>query len=271
MRILRKNININKKIVSFLILCFCIPFICVLLIKIIPRPSVDFILFGLQAAAPSVAALLTVYWYSNKKGLKRFLSKCYRSNNIKRVILYSLIIIVFVFLVGLTAKVLYGRLTGWHKKIFAQIRIKQLVIILWALIAEELGWRGFLQEELKIKKKAFIPLIIGSVWALWHYHYYWIGRNKIPVVLFLTGCIAESYIYYFLMKQTNGNIIPVSVWHFMGNLVISLFAMIPDLNEGKILLYSIYTCLISICGILCFVKEFVFHGIRLTNNDGNII
>lgn len=44
------------------------------------------------------------------------------------------------------------------------------IIILWAFIAEEFGWRGYLEPWLKKKglPKWLVPYIVGVIWCLWH-------------------------------------------------------------------------------------------------------
>lgn len=241
---------------AFLSLSFGIPFACVLLARVIDAPFVSFILFGIQAASPSIAAVLVVFMYRRKKGLRQFLEKAYRSDSVKRLVLFSLAVAMSGFLLGLLSKILYRHITDAPVALFYRISGKQMVVILWALIAEELGWRGFLQDELKLKCRACTPMVVGGLWAAWHYHFYWVGTNQIPAGLFLIGCVGESYVYAFLKNRMDGNIIAASLWHCIGNLVIALFAMNPGENEGTLLLYAVYTCMIYVLGIVVFFADF---------------
>ena len=135
------------------------------------------------------------------------------------------------------------------------ISAKKIVILLWALIAEELGWRGFLQENLnKTLDKKFVPLLIGIIWSLWHYHFFLLGTISAPIILFTISCIIDSYIYYWLTDQSKQNVIPASIFHFMGNLLFSILLIYPDYYNGNILPYIFYiisTFIIMICFVKC--------------------
>ncbi len=100
----------------------------------------------------------------------------------------------------------------------------KLMIIFFALVAEEFGWRGFLQNLLDEKiQPVFVPAIIGVIWAMWHYHFVLAGTMEIPVIAFMISCILESYGYYWIVKKANGNVIGACIWHFSGNLFSNLF------------------------------------------------
>ncbi|MFA9380752.1 MAG: lysostaphin resistance A-like protein [Acetanaerobacterium sp.] len=118
---------------------------------------------------------------------------------------------------------------------------KKIIIICWALIAEELGWRGFLQEKLYAYFSDFTsPLIAGVIWAAWHYHYFISGSKTVPIILFALGCVTDSYVYYALTKLVKGNTIPATIFHFSGNLCFSLFLINPEYNHGSIVPYLLF-------------------------------
>lgn len=84
------------------------------------------------------------------------------------------------------------------------------------------------------------PLIVGVIWALWHYHFWWLGTVSVPLILFSLGCIADSFGYYWITKKSKGNVIPASIWHFTGNLCFNLFLINPEHNEGSLLPYLLF-------------------------------
>ena len=44
---------------------------------------------------------------------------------------------------------------------------------MWALVAEELGWRGYLQEKIEAHVgDVLTPLIVGIIWTVWHFHFF---------------------------------------------------------------------------------------------------
>ena len=55
------------------------------------------------------------------------------------------------------------------------------------------------------------PIIIGIIWALWHYHFFWLGTMSAPFILFVLGCITDSVGSYWITKKSKGNVIPASI------------------------------------------------------------
>ena len=84
-------------------------------------------------------------------------------------------------------------------------------------IGEELGWRGFLQDELKSlgQKKSY--LIIGLIWGIWHIPIILQGHNY-PTnpylgILWMTAfCILLSYIFGWL-KDKAGSVLAPTIAH----------------------------------------------------------
>lgn len=239
-----------KNLISFLLIAFLLPFICVFAQKIIGNNSVSFVLFGIQAAAPTLSAIVTLLF--NKKGNK-FLKTMFGKEYLQRAILLPLIVAsATMFLAKLIFCVLFKADLG-----LKSISVVQLVMIIWALFAEEIGWRGYL-EPLLIKigiNKRIVPGIVGMIWCLWHYHYFIQGSIQVPVLLFFISCIIESYIYSFLMCTTRNNIVSAMTYHFGWNLFIHIVAINPADNSGNIFPYFIMV-------ILETFVVFIFWSIR---------
>jgi len=213
----------------------------------------NFILYGVEAAVPTLSALLVTMLLGGRKGIAAFLRKLY-VNNIKILYIISAIIIPMAIL---TATKLSLLLFENNAHFFSDISSRKLIIILWALIAEEIGWRGFLQEKIG-EKFGYIatPLFVGSIWALWHYHFFWTGAMSAPIPLFALGCIAESYGYYWVTTKSKGNIIPASVWHFTSNLFINLFAIDPLYNDGSVLPYLLYVGFTLLMAVILVIRKY---------------
>lgn len=47
---------------------------------------------------------------------------------------------------------------------------QKIIIVMWALVAEELGWRGYLQEKIEAHVGDVLThLIVGIIWTVWHF------------------------------------------------------------------------------------------------------
>ncbi len=235
-----KEHNIKTSIVLYLVLAFVLPLICLLLnqnLSIFQTGLQSFILFGIQAATPTISAFLTIAILDGGNECRHFIKRCYFDNiKIKYIILAAVLPIVVLTLTKLTSYKFIqdaSQITG--------IGTKKLIIIVWALIAEEVGWRGFLQARLnKFFGHYITPLLIGVIWALWHYHLFLLGTTSAPLLLFVLGCIADSYGYYWVTYKSDGNVIPASIWHFTGNLFFNLYLINPEYNHGSCIPYLLY-------------------------------
>lgn len=228
--------------VEYLLIAVSIPLFCVFLIHILslsPQNPLHLVLFGIEAMSPALAAVITISANRGAVGLANFLKSKYIFNS-------SLKLCVIAFLAPMAvltaAKILSVFLTHNTENIVALPSIKKTLIILWALVAEELGWRGFLQERIENRFGTHLtPLFVGAVWGAWHFHYFLSGVMDVPFFALMLGCIFESCGYFTITKLTGGNIIPASIWHFSGNLFISLYMLSPSDNGGNTWPYLIMT------------------------------
>lgn len=229
-----------KQIAVYMLLVFVLPLICVILKTFTPlgrSNTLALILFGIEAATPSLAAILTVLYFEAGHGLGQFLKQRYVHHFNFNVVLLSLFLPVLI--IGA------AKLSSWLffgiPPTFGVLTSKKFLIVCWALVAEELGWRGFLQDKLGIYLNELImPLVLGIIWAVWHYHYFISGTMSAPLILFTLGCIADSYLYFAVTKAAHGNIVPASVLHFSENLFCNLFSINPEYNHGSIVPYLLY-------------------------------
>jgi uncharacterized protein len=254
--------NTNKNIVLFLIFAFGLPLICVLSIKnfsIFQVGILSIIMYGIEAMTPTLAALIVTAILGGSVKISAFLERCYFYNLRIKYIVLAVILPLTVLTIAKLNSLAFLQITPFISGITA----KKLIVIMWALIAEEIGWRGFLQENLDKRWGHIVtPLIVGTIWALWHYHFFWLGTMSAPLILFLLGCITDSFGYYWITKKSEGNVVPASLWHFIGNLFFNVYLISPEYNQGSTvpyLIYIVYSTImaigISICGIFSIKKD----------------
>lgn len=242
-----------KYLTLFLLIAFLIPLICIVAQTIISNNFIRFIFYGIQAASPTISAIITLYFQKDKTSLIKMFSK----KHLKMAIFLPIVIACMTMFL---AKLIFCMLFKINFT-FGHISIIQFIIISWTFIAEEIGWRGYLEPLLKINHiyKQIIPCIVGMIWCLWHYHYFLQKGIDVPVLLFLISCIIESYIYSFLMRCTDNNIISTMTYHFAWNLFLHIFAVNPSDNNGNIFPYIILNILETLVMLL-------FWNIKKTNN-----
>ncbi|MBO4471140.1 MAG: CPBP family intramembrane metalloprotease [Clostridia bacterium] len=228
-----------KSLVLFIIVSFFLPLMMVAIQAKISDNAIGFVFYGIQAAAPSISAIVV---FAVNRELRISFSRLFRKDHLGMAILLPVAIVCVVMV---TARILSSQITGELSSFWGTISYRQWVIILWAIVAEELGWRGYLEPALNklIVNKQIVPGIVGLIWCLWHYHYFIQNSIEVPVALFLTGCIIESYICSYLMRITKDNLVSAMAFHFMYNLMIHAVAINPSDNNGSIIPYVTMTIL----------------------------
>lgn len=74
----------------------------------------------------------------------------------------------------------------------------------------------------------------------------------VPLVWFFIGCIAESYIYSFLLDWSNNSLLSSMIYHVVWNLCIHIFAINPVDNKGNTLPYIMVAVLEILLGVVLF-------------------
>lgn len=255
---LRRKESISQEkfadILLFILYSFMIPLACIVIMENISfckEGIANLLLYGLEGASPAVAAIILNCQSGGKKNLSKFLKSRYKKNLDWRLCCIAFLVPAVL----LTIAKLITYLTPYHNQFLTIPSAKKLLIILWALVAEELGWRGYLQQKVnKRLSNTLTPLIVGVIWSLWHYHFWISGTMEVPIVLFIYGCIAESYGYYVITDLSGENVVPASIWHFSGNLFFNLYLLNPNWNSGSILPYVIASMSYSLCIVI-----FIFY------------
>jgi len=98
-------------------------------------------------------------------------------------------------------------------------------ILMYGLL-EEIGWRGFLQQELKALPQFLNIVIVTSLWFIWHLNFDMTSSNLLFFgILFLgtwgIGKVADS----------THSLLAVSAFHSLNN-------FFPEINQTKILILA---------------------------------
>ena len=202
----------RNKLTIFLIIAFILPLILVIIQSRSTYAGISFVLFGIQAASPTISAVIVLGL--SKELYSTVAGELHQKNLIKAVV-YPVII------TGLTmvfSKAIYCFCSGTEFEI-CQLSVTKFFVVIWALIAEEFGWRGFLEPLLSKMgiHRILTPCIVGIIWGLWHYHYFLQNRMDAPL---LWSAI---------------------IYHFTWNLMLHIVAISPSENNGVTWPYVILT------------------------------
>jgi len=99
------------------------------------------------------------------------------------------------------------------------------VVFLVCAISEELGWSGFALGPLQARLGA-VPagLILGAVWAVWHYPALLQAHRAADWIAWWTlGTVAMRLIMVWLFNKTGGSVFGAAVFHAVSNLCWQMF------------------------------------------------
>ena len=187
------------------------------------------------AFAPAVAAIVVRRWVTREgfagAGLALRLRPCWRSYLIAWL---GPLWLVAATLVLATA---VGRwspdltplgdfvpgLPWWAFVVVLMVVVPLLTPIYWG---EEFGWTGYLRTRLLPGRPLAATLVIGLVWAVWHYPLAFVGYidfDNVPLGLAIwTGWFLAQQVLLSWLRIRSGSIWPTSLAHAGNNMVLSL-------------------------------------------------
>lgn len=131
-----------------------------------------------------------------------------------------------------------------------------LVILLFGPLLEELGWRGYALDGLLERRSALAAsLILGAVWALWHWPQFLMQDSYIgeafPMgsAVFWVGwalpTVAYSVMYTWIYNRTGRSILSAILFHFAANFWGELLTV-----RGEMVLYRSVWIVVMVIAIV---------------------
>ena len=117
-----------------------------------------------------------------------------------------------------------------------QSLVAALTINMLAALGEELGWRGYLHEQLITLGFWKCSLYTGIIWGLWHAPLILQGHNyptfpRLGVLFMVVWCILLSPLFTFI-REKSGSVIAASIAH--GSLNASLGLSLVYISGGHV-------------------------------------
>ena len=132
-----------------------------------------------------------------------------------------------------------------------------------------MGWRGFLLPRLQTRFNPLVStILVGVVWALWHLPLWLIPgsvwQESIPYGAFALITISSSFLYTWVVNNTDGSMLMAFIIHFTMNFVSNVVVLLGLISLGELynlsaILYTVYAALI----ILVFKPSMVKGGTSL--------
>ena len=104
-------------------------------------------------------------------------------------------------------------------------------VLVFSVIGEELGWRGYALPRLLDRWDALTAsVILGALWALWHAPLYFTPgalHSRVPVLWFVLQILGQTIILTWVYQRTGGSVLLVSVLHAAANTGMGVLPVLP--------------------------------------------
>ncbi len=128
--------------------------------------------------------------------------------------------------------------------------VSQLIpLIILGPLSEEIGWRGYLQDQFKSKHSLQVSLLIGIVWALWHLPLFFIigttqQVNDVNFFTFVLLLVLQSYIMTYFYNKYKGSLFVSIFIHYLYTVIFSFYLLGTS--------YSLVSDVLSIIPVFVF-------------------
>jgi len=213
---------------------------------------------------PALAAIIVVSLAFGRQGLRNLFGRLLRW----RAGIQWYFITLFLPAIVIFLAISLNRLTGGTSPDFssaafpfgpAETPLWQKLIILFLVfilgfdgLGEEIGWRGFaLPKILESRSPLLASLILGALWAVWHFPYALTKGtflSEVPLHWFFINLLALSIVYTWIFVNTNGSLLLPLLFHAAGNVTSNLLPVLPPAaTDLRIYYFTIaINCVIAI-------------------------
>lgn len=103
---------------------------------------------------------------------------------------------------------------------------------------EEIGWRGYVLPRMQKRYGALASaILVGMIWAAWHFPKYLAGGFFIVFLLSLCDAIAKSIMLAWIYNNTNGSLLITTLFHSSMNTAAILLPLPNTLTGGDPTIY----------------------------------
>ena len=214
--------------VTFFTVSFGVPWAGWLLVR---NEHLSLWLFPLFA---SIAGFTAAFAEGGRGGLKVF---CRRVFPVRDAARYVLVGVALPLMLGLSYLLTQGvPLSGMPWSPAGVVGLSLGAAILTGPIAEEFGWRGYLQYWLLDRFTPFwTALIVGGIWWAWHFALYRTSVFASPdsALNFLAYLLTWSIFMVYLVDRAGGSVWPAVALHWAANTHPSIMqALLPSVDGG---------------------------------------
>lgn len=202
---------------------------------------------------PALAAIIVASLAYGRQGLRELFGRLLRWRVGIQWYLIALFLPALITLLAITLNNLTGGITpDFSTAGFpfgpADTPLWQKILILFLIftlgfdgLGEEIGWRGFALPKLLERYSPLISsLILGALWAVWHFPYALTEGtflSQAPLHWFFINLLAVSIVYTWIFINTNGSLLLALLFHAAGNVTSNLLPILPPVAADLRLYY----------------------------------
>lgn len=235
--------------------------------------SFDFagLFFTIGGLMPTLMGTIFVLVFYKKEKILDFLKRCFVPN-VRSAIAIGIALVLIVIETTVTQFISKGfgaENLGFEGLILiGQQPWMFFYFLFWGLISgplsEEIGWRGFLTDQLFSKKRlVWYPIVIGAIWGIWHLPLFfypsqiqneWWNMNPLLGIGFIVNCITNALVYNSIYVFSKRKIFPIFFLHMFENIIMTGAMIYPFSDTYKMVV-------IPVSIVLDLVFYFIFTNL----------
>ncbi len=220
----------NVGMATFLLLSFGLPWTCWFFMHD------DLLSLWLYPMFASIAGFAAAFAEGGKSGLRRFSSRVFSVVSAFPYLLAAMMLPLVLGLSYLLAQNVPLHSMPWTPS--AILGLSLIAALVTGPIAEEFGWRGYLQYRLLNNLAPFwTALLLGAIWWIWHFVLYRDSVFASPVLAlnFLVFLTTWSIFMVFFVERAGGSVWPAVVLHWAANTHPNVLQALLPAVDGSIL------------------------------------
>jgi membrane protease YdiL (CAAX protease family) len=234
-----------------------VPFLILLLTGWDVRSGPGLWMFGVGTSGPSLAALVVFLVWSRRRRRVARMRVAAPWLWVPAAVVLGILPTVIAHLLIDPGSISAGIATA--PEVLAGFGGGLLFVVLFLIagpIAEEFGWRRFVQPRLRLRwTPVRTAVALGTAWALWHVPLYFLpgtgqyetGLFTFSGLLFMITCIPLSLVYLFVTERLGGQVWAAILIHFAGNAVGAFF---PSEDEAIVVVQLAVTIALAALALL---------------------
>lgn len=181
-------------------------------------------MYILNGFIPSLAG---IFFYIKQGRTDRLKSLLPNKGNLR-----AAIFLVWMFITVFVVQTLLYQwiLRAYDYSIIGAQLVQLLPLVILGPLSEEIGWRGYLQDQFSPAHPVRTSLTIGIIWSLWHLPLFYISgttqqTNQMSFISFTILIMLVSYIMTHFYNKSNGSLFLSVLIHYLYTVILTFYIL----------------------------------------------